>query len=848
VQRSTTERSAGTFSLGQDHIRAPNPLFARRHERNILREICSVRLESGEIDVAAVMRRIVRGEPQPPRLPRRVRYRPARAIHIWADANARMAPFAHDINRVSSLLQSTTNSTVSRNTWLYLDEVARGEVGASHVAPVAGLRSEERSTAPAAGPFGQNEVVLLLSELGAGLWNSEESWRLPSRAGIERFVERMQRLGVAPIALVPMGLERRGHPCSGVLPLVTWDRPTSPASVRKVLGAQRLRRGRPYSRDADSDGHLRLARACLFAARVTPRLLRALRTEMLPKSGPEYEAQVWFSAYLVPSTSEYAEIDHGLLADQAERVVSWTQLVAALREGEWEALGRHLAETSVLLDDSESVGQQIAIRPRDWADARATLSNALHRDAALFDLLTSGRRSAWFEELQSLCDGRGCLFLEQLWETTRLNSSNHALERFEESLLWAVYQDRLGDTDFARVKALLRNLVDALTNPIRLDEREAAVGWAATRLHRLPRVIHDLDEYQAASLAVDELQGIDSPRASLDMRWKPLIEGRALERYIRAPRRDVFLCLSGRKWILSLELPPKRASARLFRFRAPERNATHLYVFDDANSAGRPVQLAVGQQVELRASPVLEILTLSGDRYRFEAKPSSAPLGFGDWMREARIDQQRGDWVAVGRWSDRAASAGATELDKARAALRHAEAVAITEDGEQIQAALARMRDMAGKGLQSASAPQRYSVGARAAAALMRLLEIDGRIHDAIAWGERVLTTKPSLAGESKRSLCTLAHLVLVRAVMLDLRCKSLELASATAEAEALSDDLVQLVSGRRKHTLTHRAVAYCLSRLVEVYLVLGQIDSCRTALARIPALDGIHDSETEYE
>ncbi|WP_295387068.1 hypothetical protein [uncultured Thiodictyon sp.] len=406
------------FVFADDERQHSAPLLEPHQERNTLRELCAIPQPSREIDVMALYRQVTQGEPVLGGIPRRWVKKPARRILIAADVNPRMAVFASDVDHIADILGHATNSEVKRQGWLFVDEVAR----------IAPRREcvEGRTPVSLPGQLDETALLLLASDLGFGDWGNSESWRLPTASGIERLVSRVGRNGARLAALVPVrpaGWRRlpRG------LRTLYWDRRSTPSAARRATAAaeHRTRVLAHPTDDGPALGGSRLVRACVFAGRVTPRLLRALRLAMLPLVGPEAEAQAWCSPYLYPTHGGFASVDHSLLADEAHRSVSWTRLSHALRAHGRGGLIEQMGGERPLGHRDDSLS--LTLGACEWGRARACLAQELGRDPNLLRVLTTGDLWPWAEELTALRDGQGGVFLEQAWEITQAESTNHPL-------------------------------------------------------------------------------------------------------------------------------------------------------------------------------------------------------------------------------------------------------------------------------------------------------------------------------------------------------------------------------------------------------------------------------------
>ena len=806
------------FDFADDKVLESAPLLEPRQERNTLRELCSISVTSAEIDVKALYRRVIQGEPYLGSIPRRRIKKPARRIFIAADANPRMAVFANDAEHIAKLLGHTTNSMVEKYGWLFLDEII-------HTAS-----KDHRGTLNDFGGVGfpdrlvDTDLLLLASDLGLGDWGRKESWRLPTASALCQLTQWANRDGATVAALVPLTPLAWGNLPRGVRALY-WDRRSTPSMARRAVAEADQTIGH-WGKLADGKpalGKLRLARACIFAPRASPSLLRALRLAMLPMAGPEAEAQVWCSSYLYPMPGGFASVDQSLLEDQAVYAISWTRLSQTLRENGRTDLLNAMGGNRPMEDKVHP--SSIALRPNDWNQAGHCLALELSKDENLFQLLTDFGRAPWTEELEALRDGLGCIFLEQAWEITQTESSGHPLDRFEEALLWAAYQDSLAVTDAMHVHDLLNQLIDALTGSDRLDEREAAFTWAMERLMQLPSAIQQQDGWKTAAMIVGEASGMGFDEFGSEAVWNPILEGRGLAHFQRARRRDVYAWrVDGKDWHLGLQ-PPTTGLPLPLRLRAPGSEQVLLYVLPKNTKSGRSLNLS-NPAVSIGAAEEYEIVTLAGDRYTLAEDSYHPSRSSAAWLRLARDEQACADWIAAGRWADQAFQTARSEKQRLAAATCEAEAAIVTEDAEQGQLALSRLQALLNENLNPGTGNLHGKWRRlRAARACMGLLAIDSRLAEALALGQSALNAaKPSNAA-SNLALC--AYQALLRADMLALIIRSIDMERGRIIASELESDISMLAPRQSTSRLAARAMACGWASLEKFYFETGETSLC---------------------
>ncbi len=370
--------------------------------------------------------------------------------------------------------------------------------------------------------------------------------------------------------------------------------------------------------------------------------------------------------------------------------------------------------------------------------------------------------------------------------------------------------------------------------------------WATARLHQLPVAIRSHDDWKAAAMIVGEANAIGLEAFDAAEVWSPILEGRGFAHYQRARRRDCYAWRAGAgEWRLGL-VPPAAVASLPIRFRAPGNEQVLVYVLSEnvgprlsLNLCESPV--AVGDHDEV------EIVTLAGDRYRLTATVGSGTWTSGHWMSHAREDRTCADWTAVARWADQAFRTAQTQTQLFAAATRQAGAAAITEDGVHVDLGVIRLQRL----LEEDDRPRRLGLRGRlrrlrAQRALMGLLAIDSKLAAAIAIGLTALQrADPS---EAQEGMALTASRALVRADLLGLMVRSIEMERGRTVAIDLERDLAALASRQATSRMAGRAVARGLEMLWRFYFEAGETALWGAAAQRAKAMiSETDDDEARY-
>jgi hypothetical protein len=200
----------------------PEPLFAPRWTRALLSTAMARPSQTNTIDIDAVIRAIVRGEPLR-QLPRRVVPSLARRVQLLIDRGAAMAPYALD----QQLLADQIAAVAGRDgvQVLQLDPAAGFIAGTGRRRGWKDYFAEHR---PLPGV-----TVVLLTDIGIAPVPIGEG---AGPAEWLAFATRIRACGNRALAFVPYKPERWPAALSRVLRVVPWDRRTSVQSLRRILG------------------------------------------------------------------------------------------------------------------------------------------------------------------------------------------------------------------------------------------------------------------------------------------------------------------------------------------------------------------------------------------------------------------------------------------------------------------------------------------------------------------------------------------------------------------------------------------------------------------------------------
>jgi hypothetical protein len=212
------------LALPQASVASPpalEPLFLPRWTRGILVASTSVSVDSGPMDVAAVVAGIARGR-EFRRVPRRAIMRMASTVQVLVDASESMVPFSDD----QEWLVDRIVTTAGRDRTKVLG-ISGGEPFLAGDGPRFEWRDYFAHHVPPAGV-----AVILISDLGIG--------RVPltpvaSPAQWAAFARELRRRGCFVVPIVPYPPARWPAIVRRALPVVQWDRGTTARTARKAI-------------------------------------------------------------------------------------------------------------------------------------------------------------------------------------------------------------------------------------------------------------------------------------------------------------------------------------------------------------------------------------------------------------------------------------------------------------------------------------------------------------------------------------------------------------------------------------------------------------------------------------
>ncbi len=213
-----TPPQLGAYS-GVDSTREPPPLIAPNHARAILATLAARPHEGVAIDVAALLRRIVRGEPLRS-LPRRKIWSLRRGVQLLVDCSPAMTPISHDLDAFERRLLGILGK--DRLERLYFSGC-----------PARGAGPGDRSTWTSWKPPIAGTPVLTLTDLGCAGSMANDEW-----AGAEewaRFADTARSAGSALVALLPYPVSRVPLSLARCITVVPWSEALSAARVRRIL-------------------------------------------------------------------------------------------------------------------------------------------------------------------------------------------------------------------------------------------------------------------------------------------------------------------------------------------------------------------------------------------------------------------------------------------------------------------------------------------------------------------------------------------------------------------------------------------------------------------------------------
>lgn len=197
-----------------------DPLLLPRWVRGILSAALAVPLPDGPPDVERVVEAVARGEAIT-ELPRRPRPTLRLGVQLLVDRSARMAPFAKD----QAWLEWALHRVVGED---------RVELRRFIGTPLHAAASPAGGYAAAYRPPVPGTPVLALTDLGIGRPMFDPDWREPD--DWLAFAELLRRAGCPLLAFVPYPQSRWPRSLAQELTVIQWDRVTSAATVRGLLG------------------------------------------------------------------------------------------------------------------------------------------------------------------------------------------------------------------------------------------------------------------------------------------------------------------------------------------------------------------------------------------------------------------------------------------------------------------------------------------------------------------------------------------------------------------------------------------------------------------------------------
>ncbi|MFC3453335.1 hypothetical protein [Amycolatopsis speibonae] len=183
------------------------PLLAQRTARDILQAALSRPERCGDIDLPALIDRICANRPVGA-LPRRPVPTTRFGVRLLLDRGEAMAPFQRDQTELIAAVRALTGRTTAV-TWFF----------ASLPDPALELRC----------PPGTRVLVVSGFDTLSHAFCDRRAWR--------RLVDRWRERDVSPVALLPFPENRIPGWLTRLMPTLSWDRTTTAAAVRGVVGA-----------------------------------------------------------------------------------------------------------------------------------------------------------------------------------------------------------------------------------------------------------------------------------------------------------------------------------------------------------------------------------------------------------------------------------------------------------------------------------------------------------------------------------------------------------------------------------------------------------------------------------
>jgi hypothetical protein len=201
-------------------VTRPEPLFDRTHQRAVLSALASTARPGTEVDIDALLARIVTREPID-RLPWRTAPTTRLGVRLVVDHGPGMTPFRRDLRLLATALRHVIGADAVAEFAIY------GDPG--DLVPMSGDDHE-----PFARP-GMRRPILLASDLGiAGAAAPPRAWLRAAASATEA--------GCPLVVLVPYP-QVRWPRWAHRLTIVRWDRPTDAGQARRAARTASLRLG-----------------------------------------------------------------------------------------------------------------------------------------------------------------------------------------------------------------------------------------------------------------------------------------------------------------------------------------------------------------------------------------------------------------------------------------------------------------------------------------------------------------------------------------------------------------------------------------------------------------------------
>lgn len=220
----TTSATPLGSSSGPTRSREPPPVIAPNQARAILATLAARPHEGLDIDVAALLNRILRGVPIDS-LPRREVWSARRGVQLLIDCSPAMTPITCDLDAIESRLTSILGK--ERVDRLYFSGC-----------PGRGAGPADRSTWKAWKPPSAGTPIIALTDLGCAGSASNDEWAGADEWG--RFADVVRADGSAIVALLPFPVHRVPFSLARCITVVPWSEALSAARVRRILNDARV--------------------------------------------------------------------------------------------------------------------------------------------------------------------------------------------------------------------------------------------------------------------------------------------------------------------------------------------------------------------------------------------------------------------------------------------------------------------------------------------------------------------------------------------------------------------------------------------------------------------------------